>query len=47
MQKFLERQQKAKLIKAEQEGVFEKHDGSRWKHEPTRLNPPKITDIII
>jgi carbamate kinase len=47
VQQFLERQARAKEKKQVKDVVFEKHDGSKWKNEVTKPQPPKITDIII
>ena len=44
---FIERQNKGKLIKQAKEQYLNRNDGSNWKNEVTKPNPPKITDILI
>jgi hypothetical protein len=47
IRQFIERQNKAKLIKQAKEEYLKRNDGSGWKNEVTKPCPPKITDIII
>jgi carbamate kinase len=47
IRQFIERQNKAKLIKQAKDEYLKRNDGSGWKNEVTKPCPPKITDIII
>ena len=47
IRQFIERQNKAKMIKQAKEEYLKRNDGSGWKNEVTKPCPPKITDIII